>query len=94
MLLNLANTGVTKAGYLLKCCSESEWRLYLVLLNDHCISYCSEKQNFKYPERNILLSASTRVYKDEEETVMRIETGLDVLLFRGKDETEIKEWQR
>ena len=91
----LANTGVTKAGYLLKCCSESEWRSYLVLLNDHCISYCSEKQNnFKYPERNILLTASTRVYKDEEATVLRIETGLDVLLFRGRDETEIKEWQR
>ncbi|KAL7543078.1 hypothetical protein ACHAXR_012395 [Thalassiosira sp. AJA248-18] len=95
----LAKTGVTKAGYLLKRQSPSsknnQWRSYFFVLNDHCLSYCSEKHNFERPDGNLLLRSGTRVYQQNDEpAVIRIETGFEVLLLKGKDIAETKEWKR
>ena len=95
----LAQTGVTKAGYLLKrqnlSPKSNQWKSYFVVLNDHCISCCSEKHNFERPDGNLLLTSGTRVYQQNgESAVIRIETGYEVLLLRGKDEAEMKEWKR
>ena len=95
----LAKTGVTKAGYLLKQQSPSPmnnlWTSYLIVLNDHCLSYCSKSHNFERPDGNLLLTSGTRVYQlDGEVSVIRIETGFEVTLLKGKDEAEIKEWTR
>ena len=96
----LAKTGVTKAGYLLKQRSPSlknnKWTSYFVVLNDHCLSFCSKSHNFERPDGNLLLTSGTRVYQcdGEEVAVIRIETGFEVTLFKGKDELEIKEWMR
>ena len=68
-----------------------------IVLNDHCLSYCSERHNFELPDGNLLLTSGTRVYYQQEDdgaSVIRIETGVEVLLFRGKDESEMKEWKR
>ena len=95
----LAKTGVTKAGYLLKQRSPSPknnlWTSYFVVLNDHCLSYCSKSHNFERPDGNLLLTSGTRVYQlDGEVSVIRVETGFEVTLLKGKDEAEIKEWTR
>lgn len=93
----LAKTGVTKAGYLLKQRSPSlkndQWTSFFVVLNDHCLSYCSKSHNFERPDGNLLLTTGTRVYQCEV-AVIRIETGFEVTLFKGKDELEVKEWMR
>jgi hypothetical protein len=95
----LAKTGVTKAGYLLKqrspALKNNQWTSYFVVLNDHCLSYCSKSHNFERPDGNLLLTSGTRVYQLEGEVaVVRVETGFEVTLFKGKDELEIKEWMR
>ena len=95
----LARTGVTKAGFLLKRQSlslqKNQWKSCFVILNDHCLSYCSEKYNFERPDRNVLLTAGTRVYQQNgEAAVIRIETGYDALFLKGKDVSEIKEWKK
>ncbi|KAL3787826.1 hypothetical protein ACHAW5_003578 [Stephanodiscus triporus] len=94
----LAKTGVTKAGYLLKQRSPSlknnQWTSYFVVLNDHCLSYCSKSHNFERPDGNLLLTSGTRVYPLDGDVVIRIETGVEVTLLKGKDELETKEWTR
>ena len=97
----LAQTGITKAGYLLKQQSPSSfksqlrWESSFLILNDHCLTYCSEKHNFARPDGNLLLTASTRVYNQhDEEAVIRIETGFEVLFLKGRDLAEIKEWKK
>ena len=94
----LAKTGITKAAYLLKRQGQSpknHWSSCFVVLNDHCLSYCSERHNFERPDGNLLLSIGTRVcQQDGEETVIRIETALDVIYLKGKDENEASEWKR
>ncbi|KAL7547585.1 hypothetical protein ACHAWF_010873 [Thalassiosira exigua] len=99
MAMLLSKTGITKAGYLLKrqrsSSKSSQWRSYFVVLNDHCLSYCSETHNFERPDGNLLLTSGTRVYQQNDEAaVIRIETGYEVLLLKGKDEAETKEWKR
>ena len=93
----LMKTGVTKAGYLLLKrqgdLKTSQWRSCFVVLNDHCLSFCSESHNFERPEENVLLTSGTRVYHGEA-AMIRIETGLEVLLLKGKDEPEMKDWKR
>lgn len=91
----LAKTGVSKAGYLLKRSSTSSWRSSFILLNDHCIFFSSEKNNFEKPDGHLLLTAGTRVYQQDDETaVIRLETGFDCVLLKAKDEAEAKEWKR
>ena len=96
----LAKTGITKAGYLLlkrSSINSNHRRSFFIVLNDHCLSYCSERHNFELPDGNLLLTSGTRVYYQQEDdgaSVIRIETGVEVLLFRGKDESEMKEWKR
>ena len=99
MSMLLAKTGVTKAGYLLKKTSanSNQWRSYFFILNDHSLSHCSEKHNFERPDGSLLLTAATRIYHQDVEsdsTVLRLETGCEVLLLKAKDEAETKEWQR
>jgi hypothetical protein len=74
----------------------NKWTSYFVVLNDHCLSYCSKSHNFERPDGNFLLTSGTRVYQcdGEEVAVIRVETGFEVTLFKGKDELEIKEWMR
>ena len=95
----LAKTGVTKAGYLLKQRSPSlknnQWTSYFIVLNDHCLSYCSKSHNFERPDGNLLLTSGTRVYQlDGDVGLIRIETGFEVTLLKGKDDLEMKEWTR
>ena len=96
----LAQTGVKKAGYLLKRQSTSSLKPYLrwestfLILNDHCLAYCTEKNNFSRPDGNLLLTASTRVYNQKgENAIIRIETGCEALFLKGRDAAEIKEWK-
>ena len=98
-MMLLAKTGVTKAGYLLKRQSpspdSSRWKSYFIILNDHCLSYCSEKNGFERPDGCLLLTSGTRVYQqDSENSVLRIETGYEVLTLKAKDEAEAKEWTK
>ena len=96
----LARTGVSKAGYWLKrqssasLTSQWQWESIFLILNSHTLSYCSQKDNFNKPIGNLLLTASTRVYNQTEEAVIRIETGVEVLLLKGRDMTEIKKWKK
>ena len=96
----LARTGVSKAGYLLKRQSSSSltsqwrWESTFLILNSHTLSYCSQKDNFNKPVGNLLLTASTRVYHQAEEAVIRVETGVEVMLLKGRDMTDIKEWKK
>ncbi|KAL3780733.1 hypothetical protein HJC23_001015 [Cyclotella cryptica] len=91
----LAQTGITKAGYLLKQKCKFRWESCFLILNDHCLTYCSEEHNFSKPDGNLLLSASTRVYiQHGEEAVIRIETGFEVLFLKGRDFAETKEWKK
>lgn len=94
----LAKTGVTKAGFLLlkrqgSYPKSNQWRSYFVVLNDHSLSYCSESHNFERPEDNVLLTSGTGVYHGEA-AMIRIENGIDHLLLKGKDETEMTDWMR
>ncbi len=94
----LAKTGVTKAGFLLlkrqgSNPKSNQWRSYFVVLNDHSLSYCSESHNFERPEDNVLLTSCMRVYHGEA-AMIRIENGIDHILLKGKDETEMTEWMR
>ena len=91
---NLANTGVTKAGYLLKKNSSSQWRTSFVVLNDHCLSYCSENNGSN--NGNLLLTSCTKVCheQDDDKAVIRIETGVDVQLFQGQDDQDVEDWTR
>jgi hypothetical protein len=90
----LARTGITKAGYLLKRQSTSKsWESTFLILNDHCL-YCNERSNFNRPDGK-LLTTNTRVYNEHgDETVIRIETGFEVMFLKGRDIAEIKEWQK
>jgi hypothetical protein len=95
----LAKTGVSKAGYLLKKRSPSsknnQWTSCFIVLNDHCLSYCSKSHNFERPDGNLLLTSGTRVYQlDGDVALIRIETGFEVTLLKGKAELEMKEWTR
>ena len=75
--------------------TKSQWTSYFIILNDHSLSYCSEKSNFEHPESSLLLTAGTRVYQqDDQVAVIRIETGYEVLLLKGKDEAEMREWKK
>jgi hypothetical protein len=96
----LARTGITKAGYMLKRTNASplkpqwRWESWFLILNDHCLAYCGEKHNFSKPDGYLLLTASTRVYQNGEDLVIRIETGYEVLFFKGRDLAEVKEWKK
>lgn len=96
----LARTGITKAGYLLKrqpSSSSHQWRWEstFLILNDHSLSYCSEKNRFTRSDGTLLLTTSTRVYNQSgEEAVIRIETGFEVLFLKGRTVDEVKEWKR
>ena len=97
----LARTGVTKAGYLLKrqplsaLSSQSRWESTFLILNDHALSYCSEKNSFTRSDGNLLLTTSTRVYNQQgDEAVIRIETGFEVLFLKGRDVADTKDWMK
>jgi len=93
----LSRTGVSKAGYLLKRLnrtsfkSQWRWESSFLILNDHSLTYCSEKNNFTSPEGNLLLTVSTRVYNQQgDDEVIRIETGTEVLFLKGSDMADWK----
>ena len=92
---HIALTGIAKAGYLLKQTSTTldEWHRCFFLLNGHSITYCSRSSDFAHPDGDILLTSATKVHQTGD-ALLRIETGYEILMLRGRNTADNAEWRR
>ena len=99
-----ALAGITKAGTLLKQCSQDgsddgnkiEWMPLFFVLNSHSLTYFppGQKRNgLSTPGGDILLTSSTKIVESNS-SILRLDTGFDIIFLRAKDETEATEWKR
>ena len=90
----LAGTGITKAGYLLRR-QAGVLKSYFVLLNSHFLTFCCAEDRKQKPVAYLLLTSNTRIFdEDIDASVIRVETGYEVLILKGKTNSEMNEWKR
>ena len=99
-----ALAGIAKAGTLLKQCSsgepgddsEMEWMPLFFVLNGHSLTYYppgQRRNGLSTPSGDILLTSSTKI-AESNASILRIDTGFEIIFLRAKDAADATEWKR
>jgi len=101
-----ALAGITRAGTLLKQCpsggptadasDDVEWTSLFFVLNGHSLTYYppgQRRNGLTTPSGDILLTTSTKI-AEANPSVLRVNTGFEIIFLRAKDEDDATEWKR
>ena len=102
-----ALAGIIRAGTLLKQCpsgdpihsgvsDEMEWVPLFFVLNDHSLTFYppgQRRNGLTTSSGDILLTSSTKI-AEASASVLRIDTGFEIIFLRAKDATDATDWKR
>jgi len=105
-----ALAGIAKAGTLLKQCPSDgpghghghgeeaeEWASLFFVLNGHSLTYYlpgqRTKRGLSAPCGDILLTSSTKI-AESSSSILRIDTGFEIIFLRARDAADASEWKR
>lgn len=89
-------SGNSSGGGSSGCRGDKEWESQFFVLNDHSLTYYpvgQRKGGLTAPCGDVLLTGDTKVI-EASSSVLRLDTGFEVMFIRARDSTDAKDWKR